>query len=61
MITGSVRWFNAAKGFGWIIPDTGGQDIFVRSASPLKEGQKVAFNVMRGPGGKRAVKVTPCQ
>jgi CspA family cold shock protein len=53
MINGTVKWFNSQKGFGFIQPDTGGNDVFVhisaveRSGLPtLSEGQKVSFDLM---------------
>ena len=53
MPTGTVKWFNAQKGYGFIQPDTGGQDVFVHISaveraglSGLNEGQKVSFEVV---------------
>ena len=64
MATGTVKWFNDAKGFGFITPNEGGQDVFVHfsaiSASgfkSLKEGQQVSFEVVDGPKGKQAANV----
>lgn len=66
MATGTVKWFNDAKGFGFITPNEGGQDVFVHfsaiSASgfkSLKEGQQVSFEVVDGPKGKQAANVIP--
>ena len=66
MSTGTVKWFNDAKGFGFITPNEGGQDVFVHfsaiSASgfkSLKEGQQVSFEVVDGPKGKQAANVIP--
>ncbi|HHF2910583.1 TPA: cold-shock protein [Vibrio alginolyticus] len=63
--TGSVKWFNETKGFGFITPDNGGADLFVhfRSISgegfkTLSEGQKVSFNVEQGNKGPQADNVT---
>ncbi len=54
MTTGTVKWFNATKGFGFIAPDEGGQDVFVHISAveragmnSLVEGQKVRFEVER--------------
>ncbi len=59
MQTGTVKWFNAAKGFGFIAPVDGSKDVFVhisaveRSAlGTLSEGQKVSFDLERGQQGK---------
>jgi CspA family cold shock protein len=56
MATGTVKWFNATKGFGFIQPDDGGQDVFVHISaveraglSGLNEGQKVSYEVVSDP------------
>lgn len=61
MATGVVKWFNDAKGFGFITPDDGGEDLFAHFSAismqgfkTLHEGQKVAFEVVDGPKGKQA-------
>ena len=61
MATGIVKWFNDAKGFGFITPDEGGEDLFAHFSAitmngfkTLKEGQKVSFDVVQGPKGKQA-------
>ena len=60
MPTGTVKWFNDAKGFGFITPDGGGEDLFAHFSinmpgfKSLKEGQKVSFEVTQGPKGKQA-------
>ena len=66
MATGTVKWFNDAKGFGFITPDEGGEDLFAHFSSvqtqgfkTLKEGQKVSFDVVQGPKGKQASNILP--
>jgi cold shock protein len=60
--TGVIKWFNMKKGFGFIIPDEGGDDIFVHQSGlqpglVVKEGDKVEFDVQSGPKGNHAVNV----
>jgi cold shock protein len=64
MVTGSVKWFNDSKGFGFITPDNGGEDLFahfsaIQSAGfkTLKENQRVSFEVATGPKGKQAANI----
>lgn len=59
MSTGTVKWFNATKGYGFITPDEGGQDVFLHISaversglSSVAEGQKLSFDVQRGRTGK---------
>ena len=66
MSTGTVKWFNDAKGFGFITPDEGGEDVFAHFSAistsgfrSLKEGQQVQFDIVQGPKGKQASNITP--
>ncbi|MDH5424896.1 MAG: cold-shock protein [Gammaproteobacteria bacterium] len=65
MATGTVKWFNESKGFGFIVADDGSQDVFVHFSviegggfKTLAEGQKVEYDVEKGPKGPQATKVT---
>jgi cold shock protein len=66
MATGTVKWFNDAKGFGFITPDGGGEDLFAHFSEvqgsgfkSLQENQKVSFEVKQGPKGKQAANIQP--
>ncbi|BCG05305.1 cold-shock protein (plasmid) [Paraburkholderia sp. PGU19] len=66
MAPGTVKWFNDAKGFGFITPDDGGEELFAHFSEiqakgfrSLREGQKVNLNVKRGPKGKQAANILP--
>ena len=66
MVTGTVKWFNESKGFGFIAPSDGSDDVFVHFSAiegdgfkTLSEGQTVQFEVERGPKGLQAAKVSP--
>ena len=65
MTTGTVKWFNESKGFGFIAPSDGGDDVFVHFSviqgsgfKTLQEGQSVSFDVEKGPKGLQATNVT---
>ncbi|MFQ5994087.1 MAG: cold-shock protein [Acidiferrobacterales bacterium] len=65
MRTGTVKWFNESKGYGFITPQDGGKDVFVHHSGiagtgfkSLAEGQQVTFDVKEGPKGPQAVDVT---
>ena len=64
--TGTVKWFNADKGFGFINQDNGGDDVFVHfnaivsdGYKSLDEGQSVSFEIENGQKGLQAANVTP--
>jgi cold shock protein len=64
MATGTVKWFNNDKGFGFITPDEGGKDLFVHHSAingsgfrSLEDGQKVSYDSEDGPKGPKAVNV----
>ena len=67
MAVGTVKWFDEKKGFGFIIPEDGGADLFVHHSNivsegfrTLKDGQKVEFEATQGKKGMEATEVKPC-
>lgn len=68
MPTGSVKWFNNAKGYGFIVSDEAGEDLFAHYSAitmdgykTLKAGQKVSFDITRGDKGLHAVNIKPSE
>ena len=66
MATGKVKWFNETKGFGFITPDNGGEDLFAHYSAIqssgfkiLQENQEVTFDVVQGQKGKQASNIVP--
>ena len=66
MPTGKVKWFNNAKGYGFILPDDSSEDYFAHYSSivvdgykTLKAGQSVTFDILKGPRGTQAVNIQP--
>ncbi len=66
MATGTVKWFSDDRGYGFIVPDEGGKDLFIHRSNiqvegfrTLKEGQKVEYEVGEGRKGPEAIQVRP--
>jgi cold shock protein len=66
MARGTVKWFSNTKGYGFISPETGGEDVFAHFSAilmdgykALKEGQKVEFDITQGPKGLQAANIRP--
>lgn len=66
MATGTVKWFNDAKGYGFFTPDDGGEDLFAHFSAikmdgfkTLKQGQRVTFDLKEGEKGKQADNIKP--
>jgi CspA family cold shock protein len=64
MAIGTVKWFNASKGYGFIRPNDGGDDVFAHYSAiemdgykSLKEGQQVEFDIQQGPKGPQASRI----
>ncbi|PNF60252.1 cold shock domain-containing protein CspD [Stutzerimonas stutzeri] len=68
MLSGKVKWFNNAKGYGFIVADGGDEDLFAHYSAiqmegyrTLKAGQAVVFNILQGPKGLHATDIKPQQ
>ncbi|MGI0116417.1 cold shock domain-containing protein CspD [Zooshikella sp. RANM57] len=68
MPTGKVKWFNNAKGYGFILPEDSNEDLFVHYSSiemdgykTLKAGQQVNFDILQGPKGLHAINIVPVE
>jgi CspA family cold shock protein len=66
VVVGTVKWFNADKGFGFITPDDGGSDVFAHFSAiassgyrSLDENQRVTFEITQGPKGPQATNIQP--